>query len=411
MEEVKLLTIRELLGLNQVNPYNNNKVLPLQCADPSLLMGLELEIEYVPNWEEMTVSGMTSVEDGSLRNNGREFLTKPATYSVARNILERFFEKNKLGPDNYSERTSVHVHANCQDLTKDQVAAVCLLYQVFEKLLYAFIGNERDKNIFCIPWDQTMITYSTLDSVLGAKGIQALKTWQKYTGLNLLPLFSLGTVEFRHMAGTNDLEKISIWLNLIGSLFAYARKHPINDIKDTLINLNSTSAYEDTTHRVFTFWTKHLINVPGYRPFLEEGVLNMKYSLLKHTSSYSDGIENLLRQQRELERMQQNEAVRAQMERDQIRARVEAEGAAVTGNATAPGINTWNINWPSAGPRFEVRAGAPGPVADPNRGTIQGRQPAPRRRPAIDPFGARAVAMPPQAPAPEMFFDEEEDHE
>jgi hypothetical protein len=404
-------TIREYLGLNAVKPYNNNKALPLQCADPSLLMGLELEIENVPNWEEMVISGMTSVEDGSLRNSGREFLTSPATFSVVHHTLERFFEKNKLGPDNYSERTSVHVHANCQDLTKEQVAAVCLLYQVFEKLFYAFVGEERDKNIFCIPWDQTLITYSTIDAVLGAKGIHALKNWQKYTGLNLLPLFGLGTVEFRHMAGTNDLEKIGIWLNLIGSLFAYARKHPINDIKDTLINLNSTSAYEDTTHRVFTFWTKHLINVPGYRPFLEEGVLNMKYSLLKHTSAYSDGIEQLLRQQRELERIQQGEAVLAQIERNQIRARVEAETTAVAGNAAMQGANIWNMDWPT--PRFEARANVgPGPVAPGDRGTLRAEATsAGRRRPAIDPFGARAVAVPPTAPAPEIFFDESEDNE
>lgn len=283
MEELstKALSLAQMLGLKAVVPYTNNKVLPLQAADPALLYGLELEIENVPNFDEMVVTGMTSVEDGSLRNYGREFLTKPATFSVVHNILTRFFEKNKLTELNYSERTSVHVHANCQDLTQEQIASVCLLYQVFEKLLYEFVGEERDKNIFCIPWDQTLLSYASVSNLLGGKGVMGLKSWQKYTGLNLLPLFSLGTMEFRHMAGTNDLNKISTWLNLIGSLFSYARKNTINEIKEMLVNLNTTSAYDDTTHRVFTYWTKSLTELQNYRFMLEEGVLNMKYSLLK----------------------------------------------------------------------------------------------------------------------------------
>lgn len=412
-------TIREYLGLNPVNPYTNSKATELQCADPSLLMGLELEIENVPNWEDMGVAGVTSVEDGSLRNNGREFLTKPATFSVAYNILHRFFEKNKLTADNYSERTSVHVHANCQDLTKEQLAAVCMLYQVFEKLFYAFIGEERDRNIFCIPWDQTLITYSTIDAVLGAKGIHSLKSWQKYTGLNLLPLFSLGTIEFRHMAGTNDLEKIAVWMNLIGSLFAYARKHPINDIKDTLVNLNSTSAYEDTTHRVFTFWTKHLLDVPGYRPFLEEGVLNMKYSLLRNTGNNQGvDLDALIRQQRELER-------NAILRQAEIQDRAVREAQAQAGGTVRVdmplagaqvGVGEWRAvprdapdPWPRAFGFANNNNAVPAAPARPRERTVEIRTGRTRRRPQLgDPYVPRPAELP--ADLPETFFDDLEDN-
>lgn len=133
-------TIRELTGVPEPKVYTNSKAIPLHAADPQLLYGLELEIENVPNWDELVVAGMSSVEDGSLRNDGREFLTAPSTYSVVCNTLERFFERAKLTDNNYSERCSIHVHANCQDLTTDQLSGLCMLYQVYERLLYMFVG-------------------------------------------------------------------------------------------------------------------------------------------------------------------------------------------------------------------------------------------------------------------------------
>lgn len=273
-------TIRELTGVPEPKVYTNSKAIPLHAADPQLLYGLELEIENVPNWDELVVAGMSSVEDGSLRNDGREFLTAPSTYSVVCNTLERFFERAKLTDNNYSERCSIHVHANCQDLTTDQLSGLCMLYQVYERLLYMFVGEERDKNIFCIPWDQTTLTYNIINSI-ETKRLAQLKNWQKYTGLNLLPLLTLGTVEFRHMPGTYNINKIRTWLNLIGSLFAYVRNNDLNGIKKQLVELNSTSQYEDLTSRVFTSWSKELSNLPNYQMTLEEGVLNMKYAMLK----------------------------------------------------------------------------------------------------------------------------------
>lgn len=327
------MLICDLLGLPKVTPYRNNKATPRDCADPSLLYGLELEIENVPNWDEMLVHGMRSVEDGSLRNDGREFLTSPSTFSVQRHILERFFDKNKLTDKNYSERCSIHVHANCQDLTREQLGALCMLYQVYERLLFNFVGDDRDKNIFCIPWDQTTLTYNVVNNI-EKDSFGSLKQWQKYTALNLLPLFSLGTVEFRHMSGTNDLEKISIWLNLIGGLFQYARKNSIGDIKEQLLTLNTTSQYDDLTHRVFTFWTKYLINVPDYKQHIEEGVLNMKYSMLvpkklttTNTASYfTTRVAEALAGNNEIDFQVAEQQLRA-IAQEQERARVNAQPA------------------------------------------------------------------------------------
>lgn len=277
------MTIASDYGLSMPMVYTHNKAVPLKCADPSLLYGVELEIENVPHWGDLVVQGMSAVEDGSLRNHGREFITLPATYSVLMHILERFFTKAKLSDDNYSERCSVHVHANCLDMELDQVAGVCLLYQVFERLLYAFVGNDRDRNIFCIPWDQTTLTYQAITNLNAKAG--GPRHWQKYTGLNIIPLADKGTLEFRQMNGTYDLERIGQWLNLIGSMYAYAKKTPLEKIKEEFVNLNTTSAYTNMTENVFTDWAYILMSVPGYKLSLEEGVLNMKYSLMNPVKS------------------------------------------------------------------------------------------------------------------------------
>lgn len=272
--------LHELFGLPFPDVYKSNKAYPVECADPQLIQGVELEIENVPNFDEMIVSGIYHEEDGSLRNHGREFITKPMTPSVLYHVLSSFFTKNKFTENNYSERTSVHLHANCLDLTLDQLATVLLLYQVYEPLFYAYVGHDRDKNIFCIPWAETALTYAVINSIKEGK-IDGLRQWQKYTGLNLLPLFELGTIEFRHMAGTPDINFMFNWFNLVGSLFAFARKTSLEETKKWVVGLNSSSQYETVTKLVFTKWANVLTALPNYKAMLEDGVLNMKYSILE----------------------------------------------------------------------------------------------------------------------------------
>lgn len=280
-------TIQEIYGLRAVVPYVNNKAKPIVNPAPGLLYGIELEIENCnPEW--VTV-GFTATDDGSLRNHGWEFISKPMTYSVAAYCLETFFNKNKpkevkddhnmpTNESNYSDRTSIHVHANCQNLTIEQVATVCLIYQVYEKLLFNFIGNDRDKNIFCVPWHETQLSYKIINS-LSKGGLDGIRRWQKYTALNLLPLQDKGTIEFRHMHGNSDLEFILSWMRLIGHMFAYAVETPLEAAKKMFIHLNTSSLYNHSLDTVFKADSK-LLRTPNFEQVLEEGVLEMKYSLL-----------------------------------------------------------------------------------------------------------------------------------
>lgn len=269
--------VREIWSIGAVKPFKDSKVVPINFPDPSLLMGVELEIERV--YDEKLPAGFRSVEDGSLRNSGREFITQPMTYSVLHKALTEFFKLNTFDETSYSERTSIHVHCNCQDLTLSQLASLLLLYQVFERMLFLFVGGNRDKNIFCVPLYECALSYRAV-SRLEAEDTRIVGDWSKYSALNLLPIGTQGTVEFRHMPGTNNMEKITKWLQLLGCLFAAARKYSLDEIKKLFVDLNTTSQYRKVTDTIFGEYASVWENHP-YEALLEDGVLNMKYSLIK----------------------------------------------------------------------------------------------------------------------------------
>lgn len=251
-----------------------------------LLYGLELEIEHAsPHWADGTE--FEAKEDGSLRNSGWEFISAPESYDVIVKSLNKFFDRaSKSASDyylignenNYSERTSIHVHTNCLDLTLQQVGSIFLLYQVTEDLLFEWIGNDRKDNIFCVPWSQTNLNYDIVNRINSFVNSMSVDR-NKYTALNLVPLKDLGTIEWRHMYGTNNMDVITRWLRIIGHFYRIAREYPLEAIEDRLKNLNTNSHYD-----LFLDWLfaeeANSLRLPDYQTHLEEGVINMKYAII-----------------------------------------------------------------------------------------------------------------------------------
>jgi hypothetical protein len=269
-------TIGQIFGVGFPVCKRFTKSVELECSNKQLVYGVELEIENTQG-SDWVIEGMHGEEDGSLRNNGYEYITTPMTFSHLAYCLQRFFAHSRVDDVNYSDRCSVHVHANCVDLTVDQLSTVVMLYQTFEKILFEFIGNDRDKNIFCVPWSETQLNYGAVSRI--ANGSFEPRQWQKYTALNLIPLRTLGTIEFRHMAGTSDLDRILRWCNLIGCLFYFASENEFAKVKEEIIKLNTNSFYRLFLEKVFTRWSNLLLS-PKLDELLEDGVLQMKYSVL-----------------------------------------------------------------------------------------------------------------------------------
>lgn len=269
--------IDEIYSYNKIPVFNTNKAVPLPSPAPWLLYGLELEIENCsPDW---TTTGFQSTEDGSLRNDGWEFISRPMTYSNIAWCLQNFFDRNKPSDHNYSERTSIHVHTNVQNLNLGQLASLMMLYQVFEPVLFNFIGGDRDKNIFCVPWSETQMGYTSISRIKD-EDFSTVRGWEKYTALNLLPIQEIGTVEWRHMYGNCNLDFILTWLRLIGHMFRVATTMDQDEVERMLVNLNSTSQYRGAIERVFEDEARWLMP-PGVDLMLEESVINLKEALTK----------------------------------------------------------------------------------------------------------------------------------
>jgi hypothetical protein len=235
---------------------------PFRLKDHNTFLGIEVEVERV--FRERGVLSVNdnfylwdNIADGSLRNNGREFVSIPLrgdSVSFAISELHKILstEKTCIGHE-FTDRTSVHVHMNVRDMEIKDLKNLILTYLVVEPLMYAFVGGDRAKNIFCVPITQSHLTYQ-LGQIMevGERDFVAYtRNWYKYTGLNLLPIGKYGTIEFRHMVGTTNEEFLNKWLNMILSLKQYSNSVSLEKNKERILGLNTNSEYFNFLREVF----------------------------------------------------------------------------------------------------------------------------------------------------------------
>lgn len=249
-------------------------------------VGLEVEVESLPRDIDILAESNLCREtwyvkkDGSLRNNGLEFVSNPIRGSnliFAVLELENFL-KTKAPQHKFSDRTSIHVHLNVRNLTEEELYKLILLYVITEPLFYRFVelySVDRKNNVFCVPVQQFLLSFfgafSEVSGNFSEKILAFSEGWQKYSGLNLLPVHSFGTVEFRQLGGTIDPRVILSWVSLIQRLKIAAAQVSLDWIKETVLTLNTNSHY---THFVETVFggLHQKFRVYDYQKYLELGV-------------------------------------------------------------------------------------------------------------------------------------------
>lgn len=269
----------ETLTSNLIPPVDNTHI------------GIEVEVERVslasgdfstplrPTWQ--------IVADGSLRNSGIEFVSLPirgnniykALY-LLRTTLEKFSPKYE-----FSERTSIHIHVNARHLTLEQLFCMLITYMIVERSLFRFVetsGFSRDKNIFCAPiqdskWflDLSLLISHWEKGNYDKFWSSLLRNWKKYTSMNVIPLSKQGTLEFRHMGGTLDLELLMNWINILLSLKKFVRKTPLIKVMGYVENLNTNSNYAAFMEEIFGPLSS-VFNEPLFSSRIEEGVTQIK---------------------------------------------------------------------------------------------------------------------------------------
>jgi hypothetical protein len=285
------MTILKHYGHKNVAGYPSKHGADDTLPQSNWLVGCELEIEGWKPEDRTTFGGFTFTNDNSLRARdglvGIEAITLPTAIKHIPSLLTAFYQHFKITEKNYSERCSLHVHFNALPLTFEQVSTICLLYQTVEDLLFKFVGHDRDQNIFCVPWSQSNISYNIVSKMTETEGNEIFRRWQKYSALNLIPITTQGTMEFRHLPGTCDVKKITTWIALLASLFDYAQQVDLEKAKYQITNMNTVSNYHEWLNMVFGKWADAL-RCEGFEAVLAQGVINSKLMLNKPEKSVKD---------------------------------------------------------------------------------------------------------------------------
>ena len=132
---------QELASWEETNLYKNK----YPIVDKNTYIGIEVETENVKRFNQHSPY-WRMIEDGSLRNSGREFITPPIRAWRVEHALVQLFDHELNSDIEFSERTSIHIHMNVRTLTVPQLETLIMAYLVFEKVLFNYVGNDRYSN-------------------------------------------------------------------------------------------------------------------------------------------------------------------------------------------------------------------------------------------------------------------------
>jgi hypothetical protein len=210
---------------------------------PTSFIGLEHEYEGVKDRtlpKHTYADFWTHHEEGSLKDHGAEYVFATPMFGIdAYNALEWLILHAKDSGWKCTKRTGIHVHLDVRDLTVPQLAGLCILYAAVEPILYHWIGDGRDSSHFCIPMyraDEALAgTCSIIRSAFqddkgdGHTALVLAEDFQRYAGFNLQALHKFGSIEFRQLQTTHDLDRVVDWVNMVMSFKATALKLPQSD--------------------------------------------------------------------------------------------------------------------------------------------------------------------------------------
>lgn len=275
------------------NPKDFDKQLP------DILVGLEVEVENAGHHPEDIFWEV--VADGSLRNDGIEFRTSAFSARAVERVVNKLYANLKAYSPNhkFTERTSMHVHVDFRHRTFADLLKLHLVYAMFERAMFNCFAPDRYQSSFCVPLGtcaqteyfgkvmadhlyQPDFTKYTLSKFVS----QAAP--EKYAALNLTNLTSpkgqggdglrdaqhrgCGSLEFRHLGGSDNPAKLISWVKLLALLVDYAGNAKPEEIVENIHTLNTTSDYTKYAERVFLHMSRHVIPVPFNVQTFSEGV-------------------------------------------------------------------------------------------------------------------------------------------
>jgi hypothetical protein len=210
-------------------------------------VGLEIEVEgtgLLHEEEGEPLSGLPQwifCVDHSLRGeeNAEYVLRKPLDFKDIPEALNKLYSKladNGATFDD-SNRTSVHVHLNCQDFHFNRLASLMALWYVLEEPLTEFCGEHRVGNLFCFRAVDTPAVVTNMRNFIRADGQFKINDIFHYAGLNPHALLKYGSLEFRTMRGCHSAEEVMSFVRILERLYRLSAEFP--DPRDVVAGYSS----------------------------------------------------------------------------------------------------------------------------------------------------------------------------
>ena len=217
-------------------------------------LGIELEYE---NFDADTLfrgdyhfPAWSLDRDPSLRDGGIELISRILQPGAVAGALLQAEQMVEVSGAEAHDRCGVHIHVNMSDFTMRSLWSFLTAYVLVEPSLFKQFADGRQDNHFCvplycnavfaqymyddirslrkgIPGELTKNKRAAMEMLLGGRrnpGLSTIFDGIKYSALNLKPLSTLGTAEFRLFPGTTDMMDVRDWARFVLKLRALAVK-------------------------------------------------------------------------------------------------------------------------------------------------------------------------------------------
>lgn len=184
-------------------------------------LGIELELEGVDSRPNLV--WWNCIDDGSLRNNGAEFVLREGYGGgELERAIDELFEWLQDNHWEANSRCSTHFHIDMLDFNSEQVAKFILLYTTQESALFELSDPSRMYSNFCVPVSFSLPFHKKIMSNIRRFNVGG-GIGQKYTALNVLPLITLGTLEYRGAGPIVDKTQMCTMIHRLQDLKAVVR--------------------------------------------------------------------------------------------------------------------------------------------------------------------------------------------
>lgn len=201
------------------------------------LVGVEIEVEGINLPTEMNKFWKVT-KDGSLRGEeAYEYISKkPFKLEKLRESFD-FFDaamKEKNAQILKSDRTSTHIHVNVQESEYEDIFGILFAWSMAERVWMTLCGENRSGNLFCLP-----LSSCGFSAEYAARYLRAQREFRfdrvanmcgKYSALNLDPVYSQGSVEFRTFPCSVDPNQLMSWVGWCTKLVEYGQSIDRNNL-------------------------------------------------------------------------------------------------------------------------------------------------------------------------------------